>query len=337
MLGALIRSFDVHRASRNELEEFYRISVASAADAGDELPAAFAAQLTVLRNPGPELGPVLRWAAYLDERMVGYSGLRLPDGENAHVGIAKVTVHPDFRGRGLGIELLREMLPALRAADRTDVEAWSVLRGSAGERWAVRLGCRQVQAAVRQWLEFDSVDASLWEVPAPAGYRAVSWIGSAPDELVESYAMARRAIDDAPHGPTAYRAPPWTVERVREAEAAALARRAEGRVVAAVCEADGEVAGFTELWVRPDNDVALQRDTAVLERHRGHGLGRYIKSRMALSLRSDHPELRSVLTLSEASNSHMIRVNRQIGFTVSRTDVVLNSQVTALKERLDAS
>ena len=82
------------------------------------------------------MGPMLRWAAYLDERMVGYSGLRLPDGENAHVGIAiaKVTVHPDFRGRGLGTELLREMLPALRAADRTDVEAWSVLQGSAGER-----------------------------------------------------------------------------------------------------------------------------------------------------------------------------------------------------------
>jgi GNAT superfamily N-acetyltransferase len=53
--------------------------------------------------------------------MVGYSGLRLPDVENAHVGIARITVHPDFLGHGFGTELLREMLPALRTAGLTEL------------------------------------------------------------------------------------------------------------------------------------------------------------------------------------------------------------------------
>ena len=41
-------------------------------------------------------------------------------------------------------------------------------------------------------------DVELPEPPLPGGWQLLSWIGPAPEELVESYAAARAAIDDAP-------------------------------------------------------------------------------------------------------------------------------------------
>ena len=44
----------------------------------------------------------------------------------------------------------------------------------------------------------DLRSADLPEPVVPAGWRLFSWVGAAPEELVESFARARDAMNDAP-------------------------------------------------------------------------------------------------------------------------------------------
>ena len=49
--------------------------------------------------------------AEMDHRLVGYAGFWL---ENGRAHIAKLAVHPDYRRRGIGSELLRQMIGQIR-------------------------------------------------------------------------------------------------------------------------------------------------------------------------------------------------------------------------------
>jgi mycothiol synthase len=93
----------------------------------------------------------------------------------------------------------------------------------------------------------------------------------------------------------------------------------ELRVVVAVHEDSGEVAGITELTVRPTApDQAQQMDTAVRKEHRGRGLGRAIKAEMMRRLVADRPGLARVSTTTASDNVHMIGVNHSIGYVDAR-------------------
>jgi mycothiol synthase len=150
---------------------------------------------------------------------------------------------------------------------------------AAGDRWARDLGFVPVQRVLLQVLRLDEVDPARWDVAGSPGYRLDRWVGTTPDRVIESYAAARTAIADQPMGDSSYRLPEWTVERVR-ADGAELAQPGvEQRVIVAL-SADGAVAGLTIVQRHPSyHTVAFQRDTAVLEEHRGHGLGVLLKPR----------------------------------------------------------
>jgi mycothiol synthase len=329
-----IRLFDADLVDSAVLREYYELMVACAADWSDEPPSDYDAAVQRLRNPAPGLGPFVHWAAYLDGRLVGFEKIGFPEQENSHVGFVEIDVHPDVRRRGVGTEMLRCAVPTLAARGRTEVQLWSVTEGSAAERWAVRHGFERVHATAMQRLSIDTVDPGRWEVDAPAGYRTVSWIGAAPEDLVASYARARGAIDDAPVGESAFRAPLWTVARVRADEDERRRNKVELRVVAAV-DGAGDVAGFTEVNVREyRTDLAFQGDTAVIDVHRGKGLGRFVKARMAVWLRTDFPELSCVLTSTAAANAHMIRVNSLIGYVISRKTLVMSSDLSSVAAAL---
>jgi RimJ/RimL family protein N-acetyltransferase len=68
----------------------------------------------------------------------------------------------------------------------------------------------------------------------------------------------------------------------------------------------------------------------VLEQHRGHRLGVFVKARMSAWLHEEQPAREWVMTMTNADNEHMIRVNERIGFTTTRTVVVLNAELDAL-------
>lgn len=273
-----------------------------------------------LAKPLPGMGPAAHWAAHRGRELVAFAQVNFLEAENSGIGLTDVVVHPAARRAGIGTALLRAVLPELRARDRQVVECWQVVEGTAGERWAEAMGFRTVRTIVRQALVVAGADRSRWDAPVPAGYRLRQWAGAAPEDVLATYAVARGAIHDAPLGESGYRWPEWTAERVRAAEAEARAQGLEQRIVVAIHEASGAVAGFTEVCSHPRRpDWGYQRDTAVSAAHRGRGLGRCVKAHMVRWLLAELPGLARISTTTGAENAHMIRVNREIGFSPERT------------------
>ncbi|MEU5265646.1 GNAT family N-acetyltransferase [Amycolatopsis sp. NPDC021455] len=334
--SARIERFDPRRATETEFAGYHAVVAASeAADRPGEPGLPLAEVIGRLTEPLPGMGPAAHWVARRGQRLVALAEVHFLADENSGIALTGITVHPDERGAGIGTALLRAVVPELRARDRRTVEGWQVVAGTAGQRWAEARGFRPVRATARQALVVAEADPARWDVPVPGGYRLRSWIGAAPEDVVASYARARGAIHDAPLGESEFRWPEWTVGRVRAAEADFRAQGIEQRVVAAVHDASGDVAGFTEVCLHPRRpDWAYQRDTAVLAGHRGHGLGRCVKGHLTRWLVAERPAVARISTTTGEDNAHMLRVNRDVGYTTLRSMIAVRQGLEELTARL---
>ena len=275
---------------------------------------AYAASARSARYLG--IGPRRFWAAWEGGRLLGYATAVYPDRQSLEWATPRVFVGEAHRRRGIGTALLREIVAGARAEGRARLAYDQVRIGTAGEFWAGAVGFANTQRTRWQMLYVADVDRALWDVPVPAGFRLVRWADAAPGDLVDAFAEARNAIADAPHGESSHRDTEWTVERVRQAEADVRAAGEEERFVVAVHEPTGAVAAVTGLLLdRGRVDICWQRDTAVVARFRGNGLGRAVKAAMMRWVVADIPDLGMVTTSNAADNTYMIRVNEQIGYT----------------------
>lgn len=276
-----------------------------------------------LREPNPDFREVFRLVARRDGEGAGITSAGVLSGPNAQLAIGSITVHPRYRRQGIGTALLEALLPELRG--REALENRAVVKGSAGEHWALARGFHVTASRVVQRLTVADVEPDSWELTAPAGYRVEQWIGEAPEHLLVSVASTRRAIHDAPDPG---RDPEWTPELVRAEEAEDQAADVEHRVVVAVEEATGRVVAFTNVRLYP-NDVehTVWHDTVVAPLHRGRGLARWVKAHMLRWLLADKPELARIDTGTASANSPMIRVNEALGFVTTREVVVVSRSV----------
>ncbi|MCW2964008.1 MAG: GCN5-related N-acetyltransferase [Actinomycetia bacterium] len=245
-----------------------------------------------------------------DGRLCGAGVLSVHGPAFAYVDLV---VFPEHRRRGVGTALLEQLCAAARESGATSCfgHHWS----EDGAAFASHVGAHEDQRDVRAMLDLRS--AELAKPVVPAGWRLLSWIGAAPDELMESYTRARNAVDDAPI-PDGVALPPLTVEGVRAVEATAAKRGREMRVTVALDELN-EVAAFTDLRVTAGAPAASTDDTAVAGWARGRGLGRAVKLESLRRLRADRPEVETVTTMNAELNAAMRHINTRIGFVPTAT------------------
>ncbi|MEV0272695.1 GNAT family N-acetyltransferase [Hamadaea sp. NPDC050747] len=223
------------------------------------------------------------------------------------VWVSDLIVAPEHRRQGHGRALFR-LIKGYAESNGCRTVAGSVLT-EPGRAFVAALGGRESNRSRR----------SVWRPPLdpdlrrdlPDGYHLRSWIGGAPDDLLDSFVRARAAINDAPRD-AAIAPDLWTPDRLREVEQAAAERGNEVRVTAALT-ADGTVAGFTDLRVA--GTQAKVDDTAVLADHRNRGLAHAVKYESLRLLVADHPTVTTVSTSNDATNTAMIAVNTKLGFT----------------------
>ncbi|MFD0891728.1 GNAT family N-acetyltransferase, partial [Streptosporangium algeriense] len=158
--------------------------------------------------------------------------------------------------------------------------------------------------------------------PTPPGYRLFSWDGTVPDDLADTFTASRRAMDDMPMDELDYGVVVWDVERVRAAARAVAERGDLLHTVVAVDDADGSIAGFTELVVPGDGRGDGQHyGTGVLPEHRGHGLARWMKAEIIRRTRERYPHLGGLLTDTADGNVHMRAVNDALGYLPTHREV----------------
>ncbi|MDX8033466.1 GNAT family N-acetyltransferase [Lentzea sp. BCCO 10_0856] len=329
-MGVTVEKFDPAHAPEAELRAFHEVMTARYADDRPRWTApAYEEVLFRLRTPFQGLGPSHRWSARLDGETAGFAELLFADWE--HAALLEIVVHPRARRRGVGTAVLQALLPEVEARGRTQLEGWQITKDSDGARWASNRGFRTVNTNILQTLTLAEADSTLWDVPIPPGYRLVQWTGRTPDELLSSYAAARNAIHDAPMGEQNVPLPQWTPERIREAEQDYLDRGAEQRVVVAVHEASGAVAGMTELELHSERPGrGFQQDTCVVPAHRGRGLGRCMKAHMIRWTRSERPAITEIATGTSGENVHMARVNHALGYVTVSDMIAVSAKIEEL-------
>ncbi|MDQ1700169.1 MAG: hypothetical protein QOG34_2032 [Frankiaceae bacterium] len=235
--------------------------------------------------------------------------------EDLDTAYSWLLVDSAHRRRGVGTGLLDATRELLRANGRTRLDS-SVLIGSPASAFAKSRGARVTQIEVPNVLDVTTLDHDALRADAQARspYLLSTWTGSCPDELLDAYAAAHAAMDDAPHGAESYDAAVWSAERVRghEERWASLGHRT--LTTAAVHAPSGSVAGYTVLLLTGRPSTASQEDTGVVRAHRGHALGLAIKSANLLALTEQEPAITTVVTWNAESNAHMLAVNDELGF-----------------------
>lgn len=268
-----------------------------AVDSGNVIDAdALMARIRAERVPST----VVRWSAFANRELAGVAALS----PSAGAGFLRLYVPASRRRQAIGTALLHSAREhGTGAAIRTVVTA-----GGPGERFAEAVGARPVMRLVVMSQSLAQSDPyPLW---LANGYRLVLWHDGAPDELLTSYASAKRHIIDAPDAHLQVDGA-WDAAGVREWERSI---RAEGRTLwVAAAVANDVVAAFTEIETGPTHD-ASQVDTVVLPGHRGAGLARAVKTALAAHIRAHRPDLTTVTTNVNADNEAMMRVNRRLGY-----------------------
>ncbi len=314
-MPASVVQLDPETATDTDIAAIHGMRVAAAAFDRPQDPAPQLDQLSLrFRSTGPDRRFV-HVVARAGDTVVGHAVLRLSLLDNPNVGLFDLQVHPRHRRQGTGTALLREVLAVMTADDRHVLLAESYA-GTAGDDFAAALGVRMAQAARTSLLRLADVDWPDVEALAAAkhpGYRLETSVDRVPDELLDGYARAKTAMNDAPHDDADFGDFTYTPEtlRVEEARARMLGQL---RVVFAVHEDTGEIAGFTEVLATHPQLWSYQEDTAVVPAHRGNGLGLWMKADMLLRLRSERPDVTELLTGNAASNQWMLAINDRLGF-----------------------
>jgi GNAT superfamily N-acetyltransferase len=278
---------------------------------------------------------VLRWVVRDGDAMIGHVVLVLPDIDNQHLAMSNVMVRADHRRHGLGTALLRAAVAAA-AADGRSTFLLEADDGSPGEAFCRAYGLREVSRARLSLLRLADVDWADVETLAAAthaGYRLVRWTDRCPDELVEQYAVAKTAMNDAPVDDADIDNQVFTADVIRQNETGHREMGLTDWVTVAVHERTGAVAGLTELELGPP-PRAFQEDTAVAPAHRGSGLGLWVKADMLRRLRAERTDVTEVITGNAASNEHMLRINTRLGFRPYRAIAEWQTAVGELVSRL---
>ncbi|MFF1571309.1 GNAT family N-acetyltransferase [Leifsonia sp. NPDC058292] len=282
--------------------------------------------------------PMAGLVAKVGERVVARGSLALP--LDAGECWAAVGVLPEHRGRGIGSALYERLEGMARAAGRTTVQNQTSFPAGVGgdsilpptgfgsvpndlgsTRFLRRYGFSLEQVGRLSTLPLP-VDSGMFSsrldeaTTAAAGYRTVTWKGRTPEQWVDGMALLRtRMSTDAPNAGIEQTVDVWTAERVRAVDDLWAESPRVLLMTAALHEATGQLAGYTELDVPADPQRPVEQvDTLVIEEHRGRRLGMLLKLTNLRELAARFPDSSSVETVNAEDNRYMLDVNEAVGF-----------------------
>jgi GNAT superfamily N-acetyltransferase len=258
-----------------------------------------------LRSPDE----MIRLVARRDGEVVGAALAGQAGTVDTGLSILSITVHPAHRRQGIGTALLEAVRPELRARGLDRVATAKVVKGTAGEHWALARGFRVGSSVVDQRLTVAEVDQSLWDVPVPPGHRVERWTSETPEHLV----------------PSVLKMSPWShTEMLHGFEAHLRATGVERRVVAAVEDANGTVAALADLLINPKlPTVACTTDTAATPPE----LARFVKAQVLRWLVAERPEVEHVEVKTLVGGRGVVRVNSSLGFVTTRELMTVSRSV----------
>jgi GNAT superfamily N-acetyltransferase len=242
--------------------------------------------------------------------------------DNTETVDVEFAVAPPYRRRGVATRLLELVIDRARAEGRRVLSGLNaagdpVTGESPGTAFAAARGFVRKHAELHQVLELPAPDEQLaaFDQPIP-GYQIVQWREHAPEEWLEQFAeLLTWMTEDVPHGDRTVESTRWTPDLIREAEARPIAQGRFTYSTAAVHNASGELAAYTQMGgTLATPDRRTQYDTYVRRSHRGNHLGIAVKAPNLRALQADLAQPVALHTWNAPENAPMIAVNDMLGF-----------------------
>jgi RimJ/RimL family protein N-acetyltransferase/GNAT superfamily N-acetyltransferase len=256
--------------------------------------------------------------------VAGWYRIQFPDLENRDRAFLTLVVHPGFRRRGLGLELITHARQRAAAEARKFIDSWA-LEGSAGASFARRVGAEPGFVDARRIVDLRTVPGGRFaELKAEAaehatGYSLTSWAGPTPEDRLGQVAHVLNAMNDAPREEGWFEDDIWDADRVRtRGDMRIRLAGFRGYAVGAIHDETGEMAALTQVSVDPAvPSWGHQGMTAVTRPHRGHRLGLLTKAAMLEWLAAAEPQLERIETTNVEVNSYMIAINEALGYRLA--------------------
>ena len=247
------------------------------------------------------------------------------EAEDDPTASVQVAVTPPNRRRGVGTALFSAAVADVRRRGRTIVSIGTSDRVPAGAAFAEHIGAepklvqRQSECVLRE-IDHDMV-ASWIDVPADvlANYELWRSTGPYPEEEYARIAAVQNVIQDQPYDELERRDVNFTAEHIAHSEAQRDWSVGDRWTHFIRHRSTGDLVGYTRVYIYPDWDVAEQGDTAVDPRHRGHGLGKWLKASMAHHLLTERRHVERIRTTNAFTNGPMLAINDAMGFKVTKT------------------
>jgi mycothiol synthase len=260
-----------------------------------------------------------RWAAWTEPgRLAASLVVNRSTQDNLNIREVAIEVHPDHRRRGLGKKLLATAIEQCGAGQGLILEGWTMSRVPSGAAFAERMGAKPGLRTRNSQLDLRTIDRALiqtWAEIEPPGYRIEFIAGETPEHLMDNVVTAIRAINSMPREDLQMEDWKITPETVREWDRMSRARGQEHRMAVVIEESTGASAAFTELFFDPRvQSVLHQGGTATIPEHRGKGIGKWIKARLAQRALDELPEARYIRTDNAGTNAAMLAINVAMGF-----------------------
>lgn len=278
--------------------------------------------------PSAERERLLLIAIHEGRTAVGSALIVMPLNDNTHTASLEVFVRPEFRREGIGTALLADAEALVAGHGRTSLNGETFTSegaSSAGLEFALAHGydeanVEEIKAVERE--AFVSVEAACAAAVADriGDYRVVDYVGAIPDSLVDGYAAVLSTfLSQIPLGDLDVQDSEWTAARIRDFEATS---QRGGRITygSIAVDADGSVVGCSDVRFNlHDPEEASIGITVVNPAHRGHRLGMAMKVAHHRAVFSSRPECERIVTSNALVNSHMNRVNADLGYRVVET------------------
>ena len=244
------------------------------------------------------------FAALVDGELAGWATTGLIGGSDPLDGELRVLVRPEYRGQGIGTQLLEATHANLRAAGATSAR---VFADPAAVEWASRFGYRQTRQ-----VHYAGIDPrKVPEQPEPpSAVRLVPLTDVEPEALYAADVVAQRTkpgdakISARPYAE--WRAAVWeSDDTVLDLSMAALYR--------------DQVVAFT--MGLGDHTMIWSKLTSTLPEYRGRGLAKLVKA--AALHRAAAAGVQAAYTANYDGNTPMLAVNEWLGYHRIATHAVL--------------
>jgi GNAT superfamily N-acetyltransferase len=314
-----IEPVDLTRSSDDELRPFVELAWRRSKEEAPEDPVLpFEAVATRMRMTSP-MFVRQRWAAWAGPgKLAATLSVNRSTQDNLSIRDLDIEVDPDHRRRGLARKLLAKAVEACGSADGLILQGWTMSRVPAGAAFAERIGAKPGLRMRNSQLDLRTIDRALmqrWASIEPKGYRIEFIDGETPDRLMGNVVTAIRAINTMPREDLQMEDWKITPDTVREWERMARARGQQHRIAIVIEESTGASAAFTQIFFDPRIPSILhQGGTATIQEHRGKGIGKWVKARMAQCALDELPEARYIRTDNAGTNAAMLAINVAMGF-----------------------